>query len=641
MDKTARNLIIFGALLSVIGVIILVLQFTTNVFKKDTLISAGSVITDGLAVAKNAFITWDDTSIVMDSTGVFVRWSSTRQFTDSDSSSQQYTYDLVPCAYSADFIPVPAAESDTTIVYSNSGLPGVCTSSTTYLGRVPSKTQTWNSYPSLNTPHSVFIVGKTETGVSTGGFVYASTGDADQPFTKILAQLQCNAKNDAILTDMGNLTHTVGIPFESGIIKYSSGTQVASCIFGYEYNGGLSCTPTSGLCTDTTNPKNGQLTTRVSQVSSSGAFDTMSTDTTMGVKQRSGQPYVSVNRAPGVGVASNIHCILVFKRVLTDAQRTSLFAYLNDKYFKPEMVYPKTFTATVGSALSVPIVNGGKIRDPVTYSIQPALPVGLTFTEGTISGTPIQFTPAMNYTITGKNNVTSNVAVINIGVESAAATGAATKTTSTPPNVTYTNRHLTLNQVVSLQPSNVGDKVTKFTIRPTNIAELTGLTFDHTTGILSGTVTTSANIAITISATNDNGTAESSFELKTGLLMEYTSTSIDVMINQPCEPLQLKLLVNDQSRLTLLSYTGDLFGLSFNSTTGDISGTPNRVGTSHVTITAKFSDGTSASTDLNVRVSKHTKVSVDPGIIIGAGSVATAVGAGLLGYGAYLSLKPH
>ena len=668
MDKLARNLIIFGILLSVVGVVILVLQFTTNAFKKDTLISAGTARTDGMAVAQSAFITWDDTSIVTDASNNIVKWASTTQFTDSATGSP-YTYDLVPCAYSTELTPVAATANGTSLVYSNSNLKAISTSATTYLGRVPSTTQSWKSYPELGTLHSVYIVGKTATGVSTGGFSYLTTDDTNTSFTQILAQLQCST-TDNIRIDVNNCASTFTVPSVAGtpgMIKYanSAGTQVASCIFGYEYSGGLL------LSINNFNP--GPVTTRLSQVSSTGSFDnTASYEIPYGLKQRFGQPYVSVNRLAGGGIASTIYCILVFKSVLTDAQRTSLFAYLNSKYFKQEMVYPKTFVGTVGTALTVPIVNGAsRVGDPVRSTIAPTLPAGLSFTAGSITGTPTSYMPAIDYRITATNSVIVNTAVINIAINSANTSGGGStgggstgggstgggsagggggtggggtggdsnKTTSSPPNITYTVPQLKLNQVVSLQPSNVGDKVDKYTINPANITQLTGLTFDSTTGILSGTVTTSANISITITATNDRGDAYSKFALRTGLIIEYASTSIDSMIDQPIEILRLKLLSNELSSVKSLNYTGDLFGLAFNKITGDISGTPTRVGTGKVTVTAIFSDGITTSTDLNVRVSKRVKASVDPSIIIGTGSVATAMGVSLLGYGTYLEYQ--
>lgn len=633
MDKLARNLIIVGVILSVVGVIILVLQFTTSAFKKDTLISAGSAITDGMAVAQSAFITWDETSIVTDASNNIVKWASTTQFTDSTAGSL-YTYDLVPCAYATGFIPVAASTNDTALVYSNSGLKAISTSPSTYLGRASSTTQSWKSYPELNIPHSVYIVGKSSTGVSTGGFLYTSTDYISLPYTQISTQLQCST-TDAVKVDMSNYSTTDPIP--AGILKYanSSGTQVASCIFGYEYSGGTSggIGASSTLSTIT---GNGQLTTRLYQVAPTGFFESTSSRTTMGVKLRVGQPYVSVNRLAGGGIASTIYCILVFKSVLTDVQRTSLFAYLNSKYFKQEMVYPKTFVGTVGTALSVPIVNGTtRVGDPITYMIRPTLPTGLSFTAGSITGTPITFMPAIDYTVTATNSVIDSPAVINITVNSAQEVKK--DTVSSPPNIIYTVPQLTLNQVVSLHPSNVGDVASTYTINPANIAQLTGLTFDGTTGILSGTVTTSANLAVTITASNIRGDAVSKFALRTGLIIEYALTSIDSIIDQPIEILQLKVLSSELSSVKSLNYTGDLFGLTFNATTGDISGTPTRVGTGNVTVTAIFSDGITVSTDLSVRVSKRVKASVDPGIIIGAGSVATAVGVGLVTYGTYVA----
>ncbi|WP_208112424.1 putative Ig domain-containing protein, partial [Pedobacter metabolipauper] len=76
---------------------------------------------------------------------------------------------------------------------------------------------------------------------------------------------------------------------------------------------------------------------------------------------------------------------------------------------------PSAFQA--GTAISdlTPTVSGGAVT---AYSISPALPAGLNIDSqtGIISGTPSQFSPVLNYTVTAANSGGSITAVIRISV---------------------------------------------------------------------------------------------------------------------------------------------------------------------------------------------------------------------------------
>jgi len=86
------------------------------------------------------------------------------------------------------------------------------------------------------------------------------------------------------------------------------------------------------------------------------------------------------------------------------------------------------------------------------YTISPALPPGLTFDSatGTISGTPTAASAAANYTVTAYNANGSDLAVVNITIN-----------TILPPNISYTTPHTysTGSAIVSLMPTNTGSAV--------------------------------------------------------------------------------------------------------------------------------------------------------------------------------------
>ena len=79
-----------------------------------------------------------------------------------------------------------------------------------------------------------------------------------------------------------------------------------------------------------------------------------------------------------------------------------------------------TVTATVGTAIA-PITIASTGGTVASYSIEPALPAGLTLdtTTGTISGTPTAVSASTNYTITATNTGGMDTAMVNITVNAA------------------------------------------------------------------------------------------------------------------------------------------------------------------------------------------------------------------------------
>lgn len=142
------------------------------------------------------------------------------------------------------------------------------------------------------------------------------------------------------------------------------------------------------------------------------------------------------------------------------------------------------------------------------YTITPSLPEGLIFdsSSGEISGIPIVETDATEYTISAFNKAGGYSCKLNI------------RTTATlPPDISYpTPQRLVLNSMIDqIEPINNNSSIiNSYTIKPTLP---TGLNFDSTTGIISGTPTAiSDKTDYQINATSTSGSCTSKISLSVG-----------------------------------------------------------------------------------------------------------------------------
>jgi len=201
-----------------------------------------------------------------------------------------------------------------------------------------------------------------------------------------------------------------------------------------------------------------------------------------------------------------------------------------------------------------------------SWSITPSLPNGLLMskTTGIISGTPDVEQNAVNYKISASNSGGSTTADISITVNSAAPAALTYNATS----AVYTQGSVITNNI----PSYSGT-VTSWTITPTLPK---GLLINTTTGIISGIPEVSQNaVNYIVKATNSGGS---------------TTTNISITINSaapaaltysttPAVYTQGAVITNNvpayTGTVTSWSITPSLpAGLSFDITTGIISGTP-------------------------------------------------------------------
>ena len=255
---------------------------------------------------------------------------------------------------------------------------------------------------------------------------------------------------------------------------------------------------------------------------------------------------------------------------------------------------PNVFT--VGTAITnlSPSVTG----NVTSFSISPSLPAGLNFntTTGVISGTPTAVSAMNGYTVTATNSGGSTTFDVVITVNDVAPT----TLFYTTPNVFTVGTAIT-----NLTPSVTGN-VTSFSISPSLPA---GLNFNTTTGVISGTPTAvSAMNGYTVTATNSGGNAT----------FDVVITVNDALPSALSYPTPLVFTQNSQITDVVPTVIGNGItfsispdlpaGLSFDTQTGIISGTPTEVMAATIfTVTATNSGG-SVTFDVSITVDEELGV---------------------------------
>lgn len=233
---------------------------------------------------------------------------------------------------------------------------------------------------------------------------------------------------------------------------------------------------------------------------------------------------------------------------------------------------------SVGTSITTlfPTNSGGGITN---YAISPSLPGGLLLnpTTGTISGTPLVALAATTYTITGTNSGGSTTATISITVTDMAPTDLEYST----PNVFFKGV-----QINPLTPSNSGGAITSYAISP---SLPTGLLFNTSTGAISGRPTSpSVTTNYTITGTNSGGSVTKTISILVNdnepTDLSYT-TPVVFPVGVAITPLTPTVYGGAVTRYSIDRSLP--IGLSFDTTTGIISGTPTQVTANSVyTITA-------------------------------------------------------
>jgi len=602
-----------GLIMILAGAVIFILAFVTKLFYTNVNTKvAGDSFSDGQTLLTQAVVAWDETGIVLDSTGKFVKWSSTASFRDT-SAGASYTYDLAP-----------DGPGVITKVTSNTGLAGLSLNGSCYLLGQGNATKTWASVPSYASDNTVifaFSCPTTRTTANPSGMVF---GNYDSPWILYAGQMY-QTYIDTTATSVNNifpLSHDYSSATIANIKSYtpiSTTSLVTSNVSAYSYTSATNKYAT--FCNGTDVP----FTVAIDKVIPRTSF-----------------PAINVGRMIYGGLnmkcVGTVHAAYIFNKVLSSTEISLISAYLQKKYFAPALKYPATIKANVGSPLVNTISNTSVPNSApiLSYSIAPSLfPIGLTFntTTGDISGTPNAESPDSTYTITATNAVTS--ATTNINIQTIQVTTTVDKIGVSPPNISLSSQLIKSNlglNITSPVPTNTGGVIDRYAIQP-QVSD-SGLTFNTKTGVLSGTPTKTDTTLYTITASNDGGSASTTLKLQVGTTLVY-SGSVSCKVDQVIEPLVPVITSADGTTPPVTSFkcAGDLHGLSFDENTGIISGKPSTSGVGYLDITAVI-----ASVPLEYRISVSimaTKEFKDKNMIIGSGSAAIGAGALLAGICAY------
>ncbi|RZJ67917.1 MAG: T9SS type A sorting domain-containing protein [Flavobacterium sp.] len=288
---------------------------------------------------------------------------------------------------------------------------------------------------------------------------------------------------------------------------------------------------------------------------------------------------------------------------------------------------PNTFTVGTTITALTPTVTG----TVTSYSVVPALPNGLSIntTTGVISGTPASATATSTYTVTATNATGSTSFGVVITVNAAA-----------PGNLSYTTPNVyTIGANVFLFPSIIGS-ITGFSVSP---ALPDGLTLNPLFGIITGNPTTVTPTAIyTVTATNSGGSTSFGISITINDIapsaLSYTSPNTFAVGNAIA---QLTPSVTGN----VVSYSvspGLPAGLSLNTTTGVISGTPSAAtATATYTVTATNSGGsTSFGVVITVTAPAPSALSYTTPNVFTAGTTITALTPTVTGSVSSYSVSP-
>ena len=252
---------------------------------------------------------------------------------------------------------------------------------------------------------------------------------------------------------------------------------------------------------------------------------------------------------------------------------------------------PLVTNRTVSSTPDDPINTGGAT---ISYSVSPALPSGLSLntSTGRVSGTPTVISAATDYTITATNTGGSATRTLNLTV-----TDAPPAFTYSSPTASYTRASaITANTVVS-----TGGVIVSFSISP---ALPTGLALNTSTGAITGTPSVvSASATYTVTGTNAAGSSSATVSLTVNDIPPSITYSVNPASYTKNNAIAANVPTNAGGTAITYSVSPSLpAGLSLNTTTGQITGTPTALAVAATyTVTATNSGG-SGSVGVNITV---------------------------------------
>ena len=247
---------------------------------------------------------------------------------------------------------------------------------------------------------------------------------------------------------------------------------------------------------------------------------------------------------------------------------TAILAIKVNDIAPDSFTYPTPNVYTAGTSITAlnPTFTTSTGGDVISFTVSPALPAGLIInpTTGKISGVPNTATPLATYVVTATNSGGTKTFSLSITVNDTNPSGLEYST----PNVLYNG--LTIDPLI---PSNMGGAIVSYAVLPVLPS---GLALDTDTGIITGAPDViSPETIYRITGTNSSGQVYKDISL---LVSENAPTNLvyttpnSFVIGSAITPLTP---TSSGGVPTSYSITPTLpAGLTFNTTTGEISGTP-------------------------------------------------------------------
>ena len=284
---------------------------------------------------------------------------------------------------------------------------------------------------------------------------------------------------------------------------------------------------------------------------------------------------------------------------VTDANTTTDSATfsltVNGAVVATQAIASRMLTINTAAVPFTPVTGSGGTA-PLSYSVAPALPAGLTLAaaSGQITGTPTVASAATTYTVTVTDaNTTTDSATFSLTVN-----GAVVATQAVPSTILTANQAATPFTPVT---GSGGTSPLSYSVAPALPA---GLTLAAASGQITGTPTVaSAATTYTVTVTDANTTTDSatfSLTVNGAVVATQAVPSTMLTVNQAATPFTPVTGSGGTSPLSYSVAPALPAGLTLAAATGQITGTPT-VASAATTYTVTVADANTANDRMRIR----------------------------------------